>query len=96
MSAAATRAIMLYFYIILSLFKCHTNFLTSEDVSVKILTENLSSLIINFVLGVNHNTIFSSSFEEHFANYLRVARVYKYQLRHRFFLVLEKISYFVS
>lgn len=50
MSAATSKAVVLHSYCILSLFEGKSYFLAPEDVSIEVLTENLSSFIIYLVL----------------------------------------------
>ena len=77
MSAAASKTIVLHANRILSLFEGKSHLLASEYVSVEVLTEDLSCFIVYLVLRIDHNDIFSTSFKEHFANNLRMARVNK-------------------
>ena len=87
---------MLDFDIILGLFESHAHLLTSEYVSVKVLAEDLSCFIINFVLRIDHDAVLGSSFKKYFSNYFRMTRVYKHQLRHHILLALENFPDFVS
>lgn len=50
MSAAASEAVVLHSYRILSLFEGKSYLLTPEDVSIEVFTEDLSSFIIDLVL----------------------------------------------
>ena len=96
MSAATTRTVMLYFDVILGLLESQTYFLPSEHISVEILAENLCSLIIDFVLGIDHDAILSPCFVEYFPDNLRVARVDEDQLRHGFLLVFQNLTYLLG
>jgi hypothetical protein len=81
MSAATSRTIVLQFDGILSLTEGNTYLLSSENVPVKVLTEYLSSLVINFVLRIDHYAIFDSTLVKYFTDQLRMARVNEDQTR---------------
>ena len=96
MSAAATRTVVLYFDVVLGLLEGQTYFFPSEHISVEILAENLSSFIIDFILGIYHDAILSPRLVEYFPDNLRVARVDENQLRHRFLFIFQNLSYLLG
>lgn len=75
MPAAASKAIVLHTDGVLCLFEWKSNLLSSEDISVEILTENLCCLIIDFVLRIDHNDIFSSNLIKYLTNNLRMTGI---------------------
>lgn len=69
---------MLDFDIVLGFLEGEADFLASEDVPIEIFTEYLGSLVINFILRVNHDAILGTCLEKYSTNNLRMARVYEY------------------
>lgn len=96
MSAATPETVMLDFYIILSLLKGKSYFFSSKDIPIKVLTENLSSLVSYLILWIDHDTILSSCFKENSTNDLRIATIDEYQFWHAFSPVQKNLSDFVS
>lgn len=75
--AAASRAVVFQLNCIFSLTEGNANFFPSENVPIEVFTEYLGSLVIYFVLRINHYAIFYSAFVKYFANQLGMARVNK-------------------
>ena len=61
--------------------KSFLNAVTLENVSVKMLAETLSCCIANQILGIYQDDILNSQFKERTADFFRVARVDKNDLR---------------
>lgn len=79
---------MFDFNVILSLFKGYADALSSEDITIEVLTEDLSCLIIYFILRIDHDAVLGAGFVEYFADDFWVAGVNEDQARHEIFFVL--------
>jgi hypothetical protein len=73
MAATTAETIVFDSNRILRLFKGKVYFLTSKYVPIKILTKNLSSLIIDLILRIYHYYVFSTHLKKNISNQLRVA-----------------------
>jgi len=87
---------VLYFDVVLGFFEGEPDLLPSEDVPVEILAENLGRLVIDLVLGVDHDAVLSPGLVEYLADDLGVAGVDEDQLGHLLLLVAEQLSYLFS
>ncbi len=90
MSAAAEVAVVFDLDVVFSFFEGVSYFFSSEDVSVKVLAKYLCGFIIDLVLGVYHDAIFSAFFVEDLADKLWVAGIYEHEARHLISSVSEQ------
>lgn len=79
--AAARRPRKLFLHFAFRSPKGIHNRFSFENVSIKVVTEDLGSLIGNGIFSVNHNNVVNSDFKECFPNVLRMAWVQEYQWR---------------
>ena len=81
MSAATAEWVVFHFNPLFRLFKSLSDFLSVENVSIKVLTENLSSLILNCIFRIDWDDIVDAHFKKDFSNFFRVARIDKNNFR---------------
>ncbi len=93
-STTTTKGIVLHLHSLLGLDECLHNLLSTENVSIKMLTEYLSCLILNCVFRFNGNYIVYSHLEECLTNFFRIARVYKHNLRQKLHTTAESLCDF--
>jgi hypothetical protein len=80
MPTTASKTIMLHSNCILCFFEGKSHFFSSKYITIEVFTKDLSRLIINFVLRINHNNIFCSNLIKYLTNDLRMARINEYKL----------------
>lgn len=68
MSTTTAKAVMFDLDVILSFFEGDSDSLSPEDVAVKVLAKDLSCFVVNFVLRIDHDAIFSTCLVEDMAN----------------------------
>lgn len=76
-SAAAPKTIVFHSNSVLCLLERETHFFPSKDIPIEIFAKYLGSLIINFILRINHDDILGPSFKKNLTDDLRVAGVNK-------------------
>jgi len=79
-STATPKAIMLHLDSLFGVFKCFAYLLSAKNISIKMLAEYLSSLVLYFILGINHYDVFNSNTKKHLPYMLRIARIDKNNL----------------
>jgi hypothetical protein len=82
---AAAEAIVFHSHSVLGFLEWKLHFLASKDVTVEVLAKYLSSLIVYFVLGVNHYHVLDAHLEKYPSDQLWVTGVDKYQFRNGLF-----------
>lgn len=75
MPATTSKTVMLHTNRIFRLFERKAHLFTPEYISIEIFTKNLGCLVIDFILRINHNHIFRSSFVEDLPYNLRMTRI---------------------
>lgn len=79
-TTATSIAIVVHLYCLFGYFKRFFNCFTHKNISIKFFTEELSSLIVDQVLGINHYNELNTYIEKGSANFLGVTRIDKYYL----------------
>lgn len=77
MTTTTTERIMFHHYSLFSLNKSLHNLLAIENITIKMLTEYLCSLILNSIFRLNCNYVTNTQFEKCFANFLRITWIDK-------------------
>ena len=89
MSTAASKTVMFHFYSLFSLFKCLSYFLTTENISIEMLTKDLCCFILNSIFWVYHDNVFHTHLEKNLSYILWMTWIDKNNIRKKFFYTFE-------